>query len=204
MNKHHAEMLNPLLESINKWQTLIEERVEYVVFENIDLSCICYTHTHTHTHRYNQLIKDPSRLLSRRSGKALAQELKMAKRVTKILPKLAAKLKQRLKKWEKENDELWIDGKHFVDHMEHVEEEYNKENEAKKSKKKAERQAKMKSDLRYGSKPESRRGNPDRIKSRRTLQPDGRPKWKGTPLGSSNKHRATVGGNVCRLKRKKK
>ena len=153
---------------------------------------------------YNQLIKDPSRLLSRRSGKALAQELKMAKRVTKILPKLAAKLKQRLQKWERENDELWVDGKHFVDHMAHVEEEYNKENEAKKTKKKAEREKKMKSDLRYGSKPAKRRNNPDRTTARKTLQPDGRPKWQGTPLGSTNgKHRATVGGNVCRIKRKK-
>ena len=141
---------NLFLESIQKWGTLIQERVEY-----------------------NQLIKDPSRLLSRRSGKALAQELKMAKRVTKILPKLSEKLKTRLQSWEKENDELWIDGKHFVDHMEHVEEEYNKENEAKKSKKKQEREQKLKSDLRYGSKPASRRKNPDHKSARKTLQPDG-------------------------------
>ena len=142
--------------------------MEYVVvFENINnLSCYLNHHTRTRAtleHRYNQLIKDPSRLLSRRSGKALAQELKMAKRVTKILPKLAAKLKQRLKKWENENDELWIDGKHFVDHMEHVEEEYNKENEAKVEKK-AERQAKMKSDLRYGWPNPSRKSRSNQIK----------------------------------------
>lgn len=174
------ERLSPLLESIRKWKGLIEERVTY-----------------------DNLIKDPSRLLSRRSGKDLAKELKMAKRVTKLLPKLAARVKAKVIAWEKENDELWVDGKHFIDHMTHVEETYIQETNARKEKKKAEKKKKMKSDLRFGSRPAKRRHNPDQKAARKTLAPDGRPKWKGTPLQSRNQKkpgRATL--NVCRLSRR--
>jgi len=173
------ERLTPMLSSIKKWKALIAEREEY-----------------------DQLIKDPSRLLSRRSGKELNRELKMAKRVTKVLPALSKKLQQRIVAWEKENDALWIDGRHFIDHMKHVEDEYAKASAAKKAEKKASRKKKFENDLRYGSQPERR---PHRSSMRKSFAADGRkPKSRAGPLSSATnaKHRATVGGNVCRLKRR--
>eukprot|EP00939_MAST-03C_sp_MAST-3C-sp1_P001371 g1371.t1 len=164
------EQLNPLLTSIAKWEGLVREREEY-----------------------DRMIQDPSRLLSRRSGKELNKELKMAKRVQKHLPALYKKLKQRIVNWEKENDALWIGGRHFLDHMQHVEEAYAQMSAEKKAKKKANRKKKFENDLRHGSKPEKR------ISSRKSFAP----KRRAGPLASSNsKSRATVGGNVCRLGRR--
>ena len=72
------------------------------------------------------------------------------------LPALSKKVVARIEEWEKDNDALWIDGKHFIDYMQHVEEEYAKLAEAARAEKKASRQKKFENDRRFGSKPEKR------------------------------------------------
>jgi len=168
--------LRPVLTSVQKWRDLVKERA-----------------------KYEELLMDSSRLLSRRSGKALAEELKMEKRVRKTLPALAKKLKARITEWEQTEDELWVDGQRFLDHMDAVEQTHAEKCAAKKATKRASKQKKLDNDLRYGSQPAR-----TPYSARKSMA--GRPARSSTPLMMSNKKgrgrsRWTVAGaaNVCRL-----
>ena len=72
--KGKKEALNPILGGVEKYYRLVQERVEY-----------------------EEIIKDSSRLMSRRAGSALREEEQMRLRVSKTLPALVEKLSRGVK-----------------------------------------------------------------------------------------------------------
>jgi len=96
-----ADLYRPILKMVDKYKSLCVERIEY-----------------------NEIIKDSSRLLTRRPGTALRDEEQKRQRVTKGIPRIIERLKTAITDYESKHGPFTLNGEPFLDTLSRTEQEY--------------------------------------------------------------------------------